>query len=193
MNILVLNCGSSSAKELMRLCAGVTFRPKIFAVIKKEDCHKLTELSDQLSIIDPSNSPQMTAQMLEMYISEIKKIDNRLSSSISEVLLEGGVIPGNMGFQYIKEAISLYISANCAPCSLQKNIYHTIAKNNLTTLHSVDHCIRNSIEKSWYVSPEMFKLNYFGAMSRSKGWKPKPREYLLTIAERLMRDMNSDT
>ena len=109
-------------------------------------------------------------------------------SRISDVLGEACIIPGFCGYSFMRQAIIICIRDSRKPVQLCKSVYPEIARDHCSTESSVEHSIRKAVIRCWELSSNEFKEKYFGAFGLIGGRKPTPKEFIVTLAERIERD-----
>ena len=123
----------------------------------------------------------------EKYIGD-RKENAEIRSMIADALSEGCMIPGFYGYSFIYDAILICIRESERPIQLCKGVYPKVAKKNYSTVSSVEHSIRKTVNKCWDLSGSEFKMKYFGAFGLLGNRKPTPKEFIITVSERIQRD-----
>ncbi len=114
--------------------------------------------------------------------------EDEICGKISEVLSEACIIPGFFGYWFMRDAIMICVRDCKSPVQLCKQVYPEVAARNYSTESSVEHGIRKTVKSSWELSSPQFKEKYFGAFGLLGNRQPTPKEFILTLAERISRD-----
>lgn len=91
--------------------------------------------------------------------------DNKVPNAIQEVLLELGVQPQLLGFNYIGYALNLLTVNKGTPFTMTKDLYPEIAKAFGTTSTRVERAIRHSVEKLFDTQDASDISKYIGNVS----------------------------
>ncbi|MBR6102874.1 MAG: hypothetical protein IKP95_10625 [Ruminococcus sp.] len=167
--------------------------PYIF-VVSETETDEGTE--NNTAILSGREDPKQIAAML-MRLIEIqeynrrKELEKRLENHVADLLMSGDITPEYLGFHYIKEAILIYINTEIRDYNLKDKVYQQIAETHMTTTVSIERSIRCSIIRSWENSPFEFRQKYFGTLGIKKIKVPSPKEYIMTIAEKVKRDLKN--
>lgn len=141
---------------------------------------------------NPRHIASMFAKMVSIQdYNRQKQLEIKLENHISELLKNGNVSPDSLGFYYLKDAMLIYLDTAIKDYNLKDNVYAQIAKKHSATYASIERNIRCTIERSWEDSSDEFRKKYFGTLGIKKLKIPSPKEYIMTIAEHIKRDLKS--
>lgn len=122
-----------------------------------------------------------------MKYSEVK-----LRRKIVHHLKECGLAPGNLGYDYIQEAIKLAIEDRSVLNAITKKLYPQIAKKYDTTVARVERAVRHSIELAFCfdnrIAAEVLH-KYFGNTISSSTHKVPNGVFLSTLTEEIRLEL----
>lgn len=103
-------------------------------------------------------------------------------ANIKKVLLDIGVPPHLLGFQYIEEAVKVaQETKNNGFRNIMYEIYEPVAKKFNVTSSSVERCMRHAVEFVFNNVDYEYLEKFFGkGISKNKG-KPTNKQFLLTV------------
>jgi len=81
-------------------------------------------------------------------LNDIGKL-NRLALFVQKSLVQLGLSSGTLGTILIRDCIVKVLSLDCKPCSLSKEIYPIVSKENHTSIDNLIRCARVSLETAW--------------------------------------------
>lgn len=108
---------------------------------------------------------------------------------ISDIMREIGVPAHIKGYEYLRESIKLVIGKPDLIHAVTKELYPTIAKNNLTTPSRVERAIRHAIEVAWDRGDVDVLSSYFGYTILNSRGKPTNSEFIAMISDKLRLKM----
>ena len=120
-------------------------------------------------------------------IGDLKE-NAEIHGMIADALSDACIIPGFYGYTFIYDAILICIRESNKPIQLCKGVYPKVASKNHSTISSVEHSVRKAVNKSWEMSGPAFKIKYFGAFGMLDNRKPTPKEFIITLSDRIERD-----
>lgn len=171
--------------------------PIVMFIAQEETDVKRIKQFDRARVLHLPANPENVASMLRYFLRDRKILRERdrkmmLSGRIALVLLNGCITPDTKGFHFIRDAIEIILQDDCPTSGLRNTVYSEIAKKRKTTIDAIDHSIRVSVKNSWSQSGYRFKEDYFGVWGINTEKAPTPKEFMLTIAEGLKRDLAND-
>ncbi len=108
---------------------------------------------------------------------------------ISDIMREIGVPAHIKGYEYLRESIKLVIGKPDLIHAVTKELYPTIAKNNMTTPSRVERAIRHAIEVAWDRGDVDVLSSYFGYTILNSRGKPTNSEFIAMISDKLRLKM----
>jgi len=108
---------------------------------------------------------------------------------ISDIMREIGVPAHIKGYEYLRESIKLVIGKPDLIHAVTKELYPTIARNNLTTPSRVERAIRHAIEVAWDRGDVDVLSSYFGYTILNSRGKPTNSEFIAMISDKLRLKM----
>ncbi len=100
----------------------------------------------------------------------MKKGKNDATNEIQELLLDIGLSPSVIGFQYITYALQLVLEDEAYLRHVTKLLYIDIAKKYHSTPSSVERCIRHAITTAWtHGSLEQINMLFRNSINPEKG------------------------
>ena len=190
---LIIGSGYEQLKTLLYVASFIRPKPFIFILGSSESKLPDTSENGKTIIIKDQSKPEYIAQLIRLHMTclpeNIGLTDKSLESRVTERLLEGGVMPGNAGFQYLRDAICRYIRNDCQPCCIGKSIYDEIAPEGISSSGMIGRGIRDTIKKIWENSTEDYRRSYFGTSAVTMNRRPKPKEFIATFAYRISREL----
>ncbi len=81
-------------------------------------------------------------------LNDMSKL-NRLALFVQKSLVQLGLSSGTLGTILIRDCIVKVLSLDCKPCSLSKEIYPIVSKENHTSIDNLIRCARVSLETAW--------------------------------------------
>lgn len=193
---LIIELSNHNTEILSKIAYSLNSHPDLFVIANKEDDTEWYENNENTVVIHDPVDPHNFAMMLELVLkrNEEENLETRkqkIDGYVTKILLDGCITPDSMGFYYMRDAIIIYITKYGFPCSMKKTLYAEISRERGATVANIDRCIRSAILKCWEVSPHAFRLKYFGMLGVTRSRKPSPKEFVITIAERVIRDIES--
>ena len=95
----------------------------------------------------------------------------------------------NYVFHQLRDAV-IYCVENRSFTALGKEVDREIALRYNTTAAAVERNIRTIIDRCWEASPEIFCANFFGIPCTSIRQKPTVKEFISTISERTLLELD---
>lgn len=108
---------------------------------------------------------------------------------ISDIMREIGVPAHIKGYEYLRESIKLVIGKPDLIHAVTKELYPTIARNNMTTPSRVERAIRHAIEVAWDRGDVDVLSSYFGYTILNSRGKPTNSEFIAMISDKLRLKM----
>lgn len=124
---------------------------------------------------------------------KFSKDDLRLQLKITDSLIRLGVPAHILGFDYLREAISLVICDRSYIQSLTTRLYPEIAKKFDSTPSRVERAMRHAVEVAFDRGDPEIISNYFSySINKNKG-KATNGEFIATVADRLKMEIQIDS
>lgn len=124
---------------------------------------------------------------------KFSKDDLRLQLKITDCLIRLGVPAHILGFEYLREAISLVICDRSYIQSLTTRLYPEIAKKFDSTPSRVERAMRHAVEVAFDRGDPEIISNYFSySINKNKG-KATNGEFIATVADRLKMEIQIDS
>ena len=124
---------------------------------------------------------------------KFSKDDLRLQLKITDCLIRLGVPVHILGFEYLREAISLVICDRSYIQSLTTRLYPEIAKKFDSTPSRVERAMRHAVEVAFDRGDPEIISNYFSySINKNKG-KATNGEFIATVADRLKMEIQIDS
>ena len=124
---------------------------------------------------------------------KFSKDDLRLQLKITDSLISLGVPAHILGFDYLREAISLVICDRSYIQSLTTRLYPEIAKKFDSTPSRVERAMRHAVEVAFDRGDPEIISNYFSySINKNKG-KATNGEFIATVADRLKMKIQIDS
>ena len=187
---IVVESRYKEISALLYMAAFLKPEPYIFILKEIDDEFTLPENRPKIVLIETSAESANIARLVRLHLaSALAEPDIRLESNVTESLIEGGAMPWTCGFQYLCDAVKLYIHNKFNPCSLQKDIYEKIAQNRSCTINQVKRGIRDTVKTIWEQSSHQYRLDYFGSVISSLNKRPTPKQFIATVAYKISREL----
>ena len=150
---------------------------------------KVSEYGANYYILKPFELTDLEEKILDTFNTNKRKsinlISNNLQISISKMLHELGMPSHIMGYQYIREAISMVYDNPEIVGGITKELYPTLAGKFDTTVSRVERAIRHAIEVSWNRGDWDLMEEVFGHSVDIDKAKPTNSEFIVTVADKL--------
>lgn len=195
ISCVVLNASKLGNEAVERLCSSADCRlePRDFVnIYTYEDAEELSELR-RIGITENHPFPYSPASLIEFirtHLSEKsnacgtlkKQTDKRIEQFISQLNPSGR----QRGNTYIREAV-LHILFSAEPSfNLHRDIYSRIANKHGTTVKSVEHSIRISVESCWQHADSESKKKLAGSSDISR--RPTNAGFIAAVARLIAAD-----
>ena len=109
-----------------------------------------------------------------------------IAADSSKILREIGMPVSLLGYQYVRYGIVLTINDMTVLRRMKASFYQAIAERFDTTWHNVERAIRCAVEEACNrTTPDVLEKYFGNTISSSKG-KPTNREFVATLAYRIM-------
>ncbi len=116
-----------------------------------------------------------------------KYIHNYVSETLSRLC----ITPNYNGYVYLREAIKMAVSDNVGTRSFSKYVYPKLAAEYNCTPSGVERNIRTVISRCWDKASAADKTEIFGTCAARPGWKPTNGEFILIVADRICRQLQT--
>jgi len=128
---------------------------------------------------------------LIMTRNETRKIkeDENLQNYIAEELINGCIRPNFVSFKYLRDAILVYVKDKNGEIALKSKAYKIVSEMNNSNIIAVERGIRTIISRDWDKTTHDFRIKYFGAFGVLGNRKPTPKEFVMSIADQIKRDL----
>lgn len=104
------------------------------------------------------------------------------ANAIKKKLMDVGIVPSNLGFNYLTEAVDMFINGTGESKFSWIRLYELIAKNNNSTGTRVERSIRHSIELA-FDEPNTVLLKMFNSFMPDSGIKKVSNStFIATVA-----------
>ena len=188
--------GTAADAELVkRILDSFDLSPAIFVATEGVELEKHQSLGDMSCI--PLGKNSNIRESARFVIANLKIRSDRLvathrrslSNYVTRILINGNIKPSYYGFRLLRDAI-IYCVENRSFTALEKEVYCEIAHTYNTTATAVERNIRTIIDRCWESSPERFCVNFFGIPCKSIRQKPTAKEFISTISERILLELD---
>ena len=115
-----------------------------------------------------------------------------MNKKIILALRDLGVPANLLGYEYLKDSISLCMKDQSYQQALTKRLYPDVAHAHKTTAMRVERAIRHTIETAWIRgNPETLE-QYFGWTVSGHQGKPTNGAFIATVVEQLRMEQEAD-
>ena len=189
ISCVVLNASKLGNEAVQRLCSspGCRLGPCDFVnIYTYEDTEELSELR-RIGITENHPFPYSPASLVEFVSSHISestgiyetlrnKTDKRIENLISQLNPSGR----QRGRIYIREAVLHILFSADPPINLHRDVYSRIAAAHRTTVKSVEHSIRISVESCWQHADKEILKTLIGSSDISR--RPTNAGFITAVA-----------
>lgn len=121
---------------------------------------------------------------LDIYKERRLTLEEKISA-----LLDTLSVPFKLkGYQYLEMAIKIAIEKPSTTYSVNKEIFHPIAKHYDTNTACVESAIRNAISQAWMKGDYKIQHRIFGQTVRFRSGRPTDAEFIAIIAKTISLD-----
>lgn len=103
----------------------------------------------------------------------------------TKLLINMGITPDKLGFEYLRKAIMLAVGDNTYLQKITKRLYPDIAKEYGVKSRDVERCIRFSIELAYNNGGLLEINNFYNAVIYKNDYKPTNSELIAIIADKI--------
>ncbi len=103
----------------------------------------------------------------------------------TKLLINMGITPDKLGFEYLRKAIMLAVEDNTYLQKITKRLYPDIAKEYGVKSRDVERCIRFSIELAYNNGGLLEINNFYNAVIYKNDYKPTNSELIAIIADKI--------
>lgn len=147
-------------------------------IMMLEDLHEqgynLKDLADLIRSLEQIAPKENSDQQAEERI---------LNAEITNSLMEIGIAPNLIGFEYIKEAIKIIYNDSSYIYAITTKLYVDIANKYGGTVHSVERSIRNAIITACETMDSSTRTKYFKNMPFKSNGKLTNAQFLAIMAD----------
>lgn len=111
---------------------------------------------------------------------------------ISDTLLDVGINPGLLGWDYLKVGIEMVYNDREYLRSITGKLYPNIAKEVDSTTSRVERAIRHAIESAFNNMTEDTRKKYFGNVVSMNSGKVTNTTFIAVIVERIQNSIQAD-
>lgn len=195
-SILICNASKLGIEAVRRLCSNSHHRAYPHFIINTytyEDPQELEELRN-LGVTESLSFPY-DAQALAEYISSmlqtgpcnLKDLIKRVSDKLDAYLIGLNRSEKQRGNLYIRDAVLILLFEDHFKINLHGDIYLRIAKKYSTSVKSVEHSIRISIENCWK-NGSKDKLCSLMGNGYDGGKRPSNSDFIMALSKAVLRD-----
>lgn len=159
--------------------------------------NRLIKSGADYCLVKPFDFSMLPERIMQIYSWSAKKERKTTTASasietvIADIMREIGVPAHIKGYQYLRESIVLVVERPDLIHAVTKELYPTIAKNNITTASRVERAIRHAIEVAWDRGDVDVLSSYFGYTILNSRGKPTNSEFIAMISDKLRLDMKA--
>ena len=103
----------------------------------------------------------------------------------TKLLINMGITPDKLGFEYLRKAIMLAVEDNTYLQKITNRLYPDIAKEYGVKSRDVERCIRFSIELAYNNGGLLEINNFYNAVIYKNDYKPTNSELIAIIADKI--------
>ena len=192
---LLFEGAAADAELVKRIFDSFGLSPAIFVAAEEYELKQLQTREEIVCI--PLGKGSDVRESARFVIANLKIRSDRLvnnhrrslSNYVTRILINGNIKPSYYGFRLLRDAI-IYCVENRSLNALGKEVYQKIAHAYNTTATAVERNIRTIIDRCWKSSPERFCANFFGIPCTSIRQKPAAKEFISTVSERLLLELD---
>lgn len=145
----------------------------------------------QLKYIKDRGQHKQIAGRITAYEQNVRKEEQSLESTVTEIIHEIGIPAHIKGYQYLRDAIIMSVNDMEMLNSITKLLYPNIAKKNHTTSSRVERAIRHAIEVAWSRGKiDTIDALFSYTVNNGKG-KPTNSEFVALIADKIRLEQAS--
>ena len=195
ISCVVLNASKLGNEAVERLCSipGCRLEPCDFVnIYTYKDTEELSELR-RIGITENHPFPYSPASLVEFvntHISEstgiYETLRNKTDKRIENLISRLNPSVRQRGSIYIREAVLHILFSAEPPINLHRDVYSRIAAANRTTVKSVEHSIRISVESCWQHADSESKKKLAGSSDISR--RPTNAGFIAAVARLIAAD-----
>ena len=151
-------------------------------------CQLVNKESQEVTNIYNTNNASMyftNVNTSNVYNSNALFKEESFETKVTNIMHTVGIPAKLKGYQYIREAILLFINNGDATNKITKDIYPKIAEKFNTTPTRVERAIRHALEISWEHNKAAISSLIFGNPFITKEKRPTNSEFIASIADKL--------
>ncbi len=198
-DLVIFNSSKLSSGAIRQLCEGAEYKvqpQKLVNIYTYEDPQEL-KLLTELGIrenhqypYDPKQIVGYICDRMNTSPASLNDLMQFISGEIDEILLSLGHNTRQRGSVYIKEAVMSLLFEHHFKVNLHGEIYRRIAEKNGTTVKSVEHSIRISIENYWKSGDKKALAHIMGNVITDNK-RPTNSNFIISLAK-AVRDDNAE-